>query len=346
MSQRLSQTSVLEVHDLRKAFTSRGLFERAQRVVPAVDGVTFALERGRTTVLLGESGCGKSTLARTILHLHRADSGRILLLGDEVQQLGEAAFRRYRRHVQMVFQNPLSSFDPSRSLGYSIAEPLRLAGGHDDVGRRVDELLTEVGLGPRFAKLRPRRVSGGELQRAAVARALSTRPDLVVMDEPTSALDMSIQGQVLRLMQDLQQRHALSYLIATHDLHAARLIAHDVIVLYLGQIVESGPVAQVFGDAQHPYTRGLLYAHDLAGRTEEKDRAVRIRGTLKYPKPGYQGCRLVGRCPFETPRCAEPQELKELGPGHAVRCWRAAAGEIDPQGGTVAHQVRQPGGKW
>jgi oligopeptide/dipeptide ABC transporter ATP-binding protein len=332
MSQRLSETSVLEVHDLRKAFARRGLFGRGKQVVPAVDGVTFSLEPGRTTALLGESGCGKSTLARLILHLHRADSGRIVLLGEEVQDLGEAAFRRHRRHVQMVFQNPLTSFDPARSLGYSIAEPIRLAAMNGDVDRRVDELLTEVGLGPRFARLRPRRVSGGELQRAAVARALATRPQLVVMDEPTAALDMSIQGQVLRLMRQLQERHSLSYLIATHDLHAAQLVAHDVIVLYLGQIVESGPVAKVFGAARHPYTRGLMYAHDLAGRTAEKDRAVRIRGTLKYPEPGYRGCRLVGRCPFAKPRCAEPQELTELEPGHAVRCWRAAAGEIEPQG--------------
>jgi oligopeptide/dipeptide ABC transporter ATP-binding protein len=338
MSQRLSDTSVLEVHDLRKAFARRGLFGRGERVVPAVDGVTFALEPGRTTVVLGESGCGKSTLARTILHLHRADSGRILLLGRDVQDLSESAFRPYRRHVQMVFQNPLASFDPTRSLGYSIAEPLRLAGAAD-VDRRVDELLTEVGLSPRFAKLRPRRVSGGELQRAAVARALATRPELVVMDEPTAALDMSIQGQVLRLMRELQERHSISYLIATHDLHAARLVAHDVIVLYLGQIVEAGPVQQVLGEPKHPYTRGLLYAHDLAGRTEEKDRAVRIRGTLKYPEPRYAGCRLVGRCPFEAPRCTEPQELAELEPGHVTRCWRA--GEIDHEGGAVAHRVRQ-----
>ncbi len=344
MSQRLSDTSVLEVHDLRKSFTSSALFGRGPRVVPAVDGVTFSIEPGRTTVMLGESGCGKSTLARTILRLYKVDSGRILLLGEEVQDLGDRAFRPHRRHVQMVFQNPLNSFDPSRTLGYSIAEPLRLA-GERDVDARVDELLTEVGLGPRFAKIKPRRVSGGELQRAAVARALATRPALVVMDEPTSALDMSIQGQVLRLMRELQERHSLSYLIATHDLHAAQLIAHDVIVLYLGQIVESGPVSEVFGRARHPYTRGLLYAHDLAGRSEEKDRAVRIRGTLKYPEPGYRGCRLVGRCPFETPRCVEPQELKELTPGHAVRCWRAEAGEIDPEGGQVAHQVREPGGK-
>ena len=343
MSQRVAP--VLEVTDLRKTFTSRGPLRAGKRIVPAVDGVSFALERGRTTVLLGESGCGKSTLARTILHLHKPDSGTIRLLGEEVQDLSERRFRSHRRQVQMVFQNPLASFDPTRALGYSIAEPLRLAGGERDIEARVGDLLTEVGLSPRFAKLKPRRVSGGELQRAAVARALATRPALVVMDEPTSALDMSIQGQVLQLMRELQERHSLSYLIATHDLHAAQLVAHDVIVLYLGQIVESGPVGEVFRDARHPYTRGLLYAHDLAGRSEEKDRAVRIRGTLKYPEPGYRGCRLVGRCPFETPRCVEPQELKELSPGHAVRCWRAEAGEIDPEGGKVAHQVREPSRK-
>jgi oligopeptide/dipeptide ABC transporter ATP-binding protein len=314
--------AVLEVRELRKTFHTGSL--GARRTIPAVDGVSFALQRGRTTALLGESGCGKSTLARTILHLYRVDAGQIFLLGEEVQGLSDSAFRRHRRHVQMVFQNPLGSFDPMHSIGSSIAETMRLrrADGPD-----VGELLNEVGLSPRFAGLRPRAVSGGELQRAAIARALSTRPELVVMDEPTSALDMSIQGQVLRLLAELQERHDLSYLIATHDLRSVQLVAHDVIVMYLGQVVESGPTKRVFGLPLHPYTRGLLYAHDLEGRTEEKDESLRIRGTLRTPEPGYQGCRLVGRCPMALDACREPQPLVEVEPGRAVRCWRAAEGD-------------------
>jgi oligopeptide/dipeptide ABC transporter ATP-binding protein len=345
MPQRVDDTPVLEVTELRKTFVSRGRLGGGRRIVPAVDGVSFSLARARTTALIGESGCGKSTLARTILHLYRPDSGSIRLLGEEVAELDDGAFRAHRRHVQMVFQNPLTSFDPVHSIGSSVAEAMRLRRPDGDLDIRVGELLTEVGLGPRFAGLRPRAVSGGELQRAAIARALATRPELVVMDEPTSALDMSIQGQVLQLLRELQERYQLSYLIATHDLRSARLIAHDVIVLYLGQIVEQGPAEEVLARPRHPYTRGLVYAHDLAGRTTRGDEAVRIRGTLEYPEPGYEGCRLVGRCPFAVARCREPQTLQSTDPGHLVRCWRAVAGEISEEGNADAPDpVRQPGG--
>jgi oligopeptide/dipeptide ABC transporter ATP-binding protein len=337
----MSESPVLEIADLRKTFNARG-----RRVVPAIDGVSFSLARGRTTALIGESGCGKSTLARTILHLYRPDSGSIRLLGEEVAQLGDGAFRPRRRHVQMVFQNPLTSFDPVHTIGSSIGEVMRLRIPSGDLAGPIGELLGEVGLSERFAGLKPRAVSGGELQRAAIARALSARPELVVMDEPTSALDMSIQGQVLQLLRELQQRHGTSYLIATHDLRSARLIADEVIVLYLGQIVEQGPAEEVLGNPRHPYTRGLVYAHDLAGRTEHGDQAVRIRGTLQYPEPGYEGCRLVGRCPFAVESCRAPQPLEPIQAGHLVRCRRAVAGEITEQGGAAgaADPVRQSDG--
>lgn len=331
---------VLEVRDVRKTFVAGSrLSPGGRRPIPAVDGVSFRLGRGRTTALVGESGCGKSTLARIILRLHRPDSGQILLLGDEVQELSEREFRPYRRHVQMVFQNPLTSFDPRYTLGASIKEVMRLRGSDES----VRDLLAEVGLSPRFAGLRPRGVSGGELQRAAIARALAARPALVVMDEPTSALDMSIQGQVLSLLRDLQERHELSYLIATHDLRAVRMVAHDVMVMYLGQVVEYGATADVFAHPRHPYTLGLLYAHDLEGRTADLDRTVRIRGTLRYPDPAYRGCRLVGRCPLALPECSEPQELDEIASGHRVRCWRALAGHLEGGAADVAHQVRESG---
>lgn len=319
---------ILEIRDVRKAFKSPGLLGGGRRRVQAVDGVSLSVAEGETVAIVGESGCGKTTLARTVAHLYRPDSGTIRLLGRDVHDLDDSGFRPYRRHVQMVFQNPLGSFDPFYSIGYSIAEVARLRPDEGRLEARIGELLAEVGLSPRFAKLKPRQMSGGEQQRAAIARALAARPELVVMDEPTSALDMSIQGQVLRLMRDLQQRHGVSYLIATHDLRSVRLVAHAVIVMYLGQIVEEGPAEAVLERPSHPYTRGLLNAHDLARRTTEKDDAVRIRGTLKYPDPGYAGCRLVGRCPFEKAKCREPQTLALVGPGHTARCWRVAAGEI------------------
>ena len=325
---------MLEVSDLRKTFGRSGMFAgRRAQAVPAVDGVSFTLRRGRSTGLVGESGCGKSTLGRLIAHLHQADAGTIRLLGDEVQELGDRAFRPYRRNVQMVFQNPLRSFDPSMTIGRSIGEVLALR-PVDDPRARIDALLTECGLSPRFAGLRPRDVSGGELQRAAIARALAAVPELVVMDEPTSALDMSIQGQVLKLLQSLQADHGLTYLIATHDLNVVRRICDDVMVMYLGQVVEAGPVAEVFGIPRHPYTRGLLYAHDLAARTPERDRTERIRGTLSYHEPGYDGCRLVGRCPLEADRCRSPQPLDPVGPAHLVRCWRGHETETETQSQT------------
>lgn len=329
------QTPILELRGVRKTFAARGRLANSQKAaVAAVDGVDLTLERGTTTALVGESGSGKSTLARLILRLHDADAGQILLDGQEIQGLNDARFRPFRRKVQMVFQNPLTSFDPVHTIGASIRETMRLAPPDGDVDARLGELLTEVGLSPRFAGLRPRDVSGGELQRAGIARALSVVPDLVVMDEPTSALDMSIQGQVLELLAQLQQRHDLTYLLVTHDLRTVRMIADRVVVMYLGQVVEEGPTEQVFGDARHPYTRGLLYAHDLAARTEQGDRDVRIRGSLRTPRPGDEGCRLLGRCPLgEEQRCDRPQTLAEVAIDHRARCWRAQPDNV--QGGTA-----------
>jgi len=324
--------SVLEVEAVRKTFRQSAGIARGMRAIAAVDGVDLRLERGRTVALVGESGCGKSTLARLILRLHKPDSGRIRLLGHEVQDLSERAFRPLRRHVQMVFQNPLGSFDPMHTIGTSVAETMRLRANGGSTEGAVGELLTEVGLSPRFAKLKPRAVSGGELQRAAIARALAPHPDLVVMDEPTSALDMSIQGQVLSLLKALQERHGLSYLIATHDLRTVRLVADEVMVMYLGQVVESGPTEEILTRPTHPYTRGLLYASDLTGRTDEKDRTVRIKGAVRTAEPGFRGCRLVDRCPVAAERCREEQELTEVGPGHRARCWRAVTGEYDEEG--------------
>ena len=247
------------------------------------------------------------------------------LLGRPVHDLSSRQFRPYRRHVQMVFQNPWMSFDPKFSLGTSIREVLRLrpdAGTGSD--QSIAELLGEVGLSPRFAERRPQGLSGGELQRAAVARALAARSELVVLDEPTSALDKSIQGQVLALLQSLQQNRHLSYLIATHDLGVVRLLAHDVLVMYLGQLVEVAPADQLFSRAAHPYTLGLLEAEHARASAVG---GIRIKGSLHYPEPGYQGCRLVGRCPLAVDRCREKQPLAELEKNHLVRCWRALAGD-------------------
>lgn len=320
---------VLQIDALVKSFSSRSMLNPLSvRRIPAVDGVSLTVGRAETVAVVGESGSGKSTLGRLVLRLLRPDSGNITLVGHEIQNLSDAAFRPLRRHVQMVFQNPLMSFDPFYTIGASVRETMRLRRSGETGYGQVDELLHEVGLTPRFAQLRPRSVSGGELQRAALARALAPYPDLVVLDEPTSALDMSIQGQVLSLLRDLQQQRGLSYLLATHDLRVVQMVAHRVQVMYLGQVMETAPTRELFAQPLHPYTLGLFYASDLARRSEASDRKYRIRGALSYPPAGYIGCRLVGRCPFVMERCKEPQDLVTVKPGHSVRCWRAAAGEI------------------
>jgi len=320
--------NVLQVDSLVKSFAARSVLNPLNvRRIPAVDGVNLTVARGETVAVVGESGSGKSTLGRLVLKLLKSDSGRISLVGREIQNLSEAAFRPLRRHVQMVFQNPLMSFDPFYTIGASIRETMQLRRNGEMGDRQVGQLLHEVGLAARFARLRPRAVSGGELQRAALARALAPYPELVFLDEPTSALDMSIQGQVLSLLRDLQQERGLSYLLATHDLRVVQMVAHRVVVMYLGQVMETAPTRELFTRPLHPYTLGLFYARDLAGRSEASDRKYRIRGALSYPAPGYSGCRLVGRCPLAMERCKEPQDLIAVAPGHEVRCWRAAAGE-------------------
>jgi oligopeptide/dipeptide ABC transporter ATP-binding protein len=332
---------VLELSDVRKTFVSRNPWNPlSTRIVRAVDGVSLHVMRGETLALVGESGCGKSTVARIVVHLHRIDSGRISLLGKEVGSLTQSQFRPMRRHVQMVFQNPLTSFDPAYTIGSSVNEVLRLSKVGKGSRDEVDRLLTEVGLSPRFRSLRPQAVSGGELQRAAIARSLAVHPELVVLDEPTSALDMSIQGQVLSLLTDLQGRHGLSYLLATHDLRVVEMIAHRVVVMYLGQIVESAPTRVLFARPTHPYTQGLLYSRNLSGRTEQGDRTIRIRGALRYPEPGYEGCRLVGRCPLAAPECRQPQALISITPDHAIRCWKGVAGMTAPSRNAPTDQTQ------
>lgn len=345
-SERDGAPPILELRGVRKHFSPPGLLGRRRgTTVPAVDGVDLVLEAGSTTALVGESGSGKSTLARLILRLHRPDAGTIRFDGREVQDMSERAFRAIRPDVQMVFQNPLTAFDPMHTIGASIKETMRLRPPAGDPDAHVARLLEECGLSARFAELRPRQMSGGELQRAGIARALSVTPKLVVMDEPTSALDMSIQGQVLELLTKLQRDHRLTYLIVTHDLRSVRMVAERVVVMYLGQIVEAGPTAAVFDAPRHPYTRGLLYAHDLAGRDALRDRSVRIRGALRYPTAQDRGCRLAARCPLASDRCAEPQELTEIGDGRSVRCWRGVAGPLEEIPATEPAAEASPGGR-
>ncbi|MFD6447544.1 ABC transporter ATP-binding protein [Promicromonospora sp. NPDC060204] len=255
--------SVLEVRDLVKHYPVRsGLLRRSTAAVKAVDGVSLTLDRGRTLGLVGESGSGKSTLARVLVGVETPTSGQVLVDGEDVTGRSRAGRKQLRRDVQMVFQDPYTSLNPRMSVSEIVGEPFAIHGIDPAGGRRaaVGELLELVGLDPDHANRYPHQFSGGQRQRVGIARALALRPKILVCDEPVSALDVSVQGQVINLLEDLQEELGLSYLFVAHDLGVVRHIAHDVAVMYLGRIVEQGPEAEVYDAAQHPYTQALLSA--------------------------------------------------------------------------------------
>ncbi|WP_129789556.1 ABC transporter ATP-binding protein [Promicromonospora panici] len=254
---------VLEVRELVKHYPVRsGLLRRSTGAVKAVDGVSLTLERGKTLGLVGESGSGKSTLARVLVGIEKPTSGAVLVDGEDVARLSRAGRKQLRRDVQMVFQDPYTSLNPRMSVSEIVGEPFAIHGIDPAGGRRaaVGELLELVGLDPDHANRYPHQFSGGQRQRVGIARALALRPKILVCDEPVSALDVSVQGQVINLLEDLQAELGLSYLFVAHDLGVVRHIAHDVAVMYLGRIVEQGPEAEVYDGAQHPYTQALLSA--------------------------------------------------------------------------------------
>jgi peptide/nickel transport system ATP-binding protein len=320
-----NNAALLEAQNLTKHFLVRQSWTR-RVVVTAVDGLTFRVEPGRTIALVGESGCGKTTVGKLLLGLMKQDGGVISFRGRPLAHWTSQAPAEYRRAVQMVFQNPLASFDPMLSINASLLDSMRLRGDLDRDARRREaiRLLERVGLEKDFAKRYPSEMSGGQLQRVGVARALAPDPRVVFLDEPTSALDMSIQGQIINLLLDLQVEYGLAYILVSHDLRVIRAMAHYVLVMYLGQVVEEGSVADVLMHPLHPYTRGLLAA-TLVGRLNlEQRRKVRVRGEVLQLPADYKGCKLTRRCPFELDRCRrDPQELEMVLPSHQVRCWRA-----------------------
>jgi oligopeptide/dipeptide ABC transporter ATP-binding protein len=317
--------ALLEVEGLAKTYAVRhGFFRRGS--LNAVSKVSFQVKRGETLALVGESGCGKTTIGRCILRLINPDGGTIRFYGRELQQLSPGQFRAYRKHLQMVFQDPLGSFNPMMKIGRALLEPLRLRDELNESERRAEvvKLLEQVRLEKRFAGLYPRQMSGGQLQRVGIARAIASQPELVFLDEPTSALDMSIRGQIVNLLLDLQQDKQLSYVLVTHDLRLVRSMANRVLVMYLGEVVEEGGVNEIFSKPLHPYTRGLLAA-TLIGQWRAPLRRVttQLKGEVLALWPEYRGCKLYSRCPFAQPRCAqEPPVLREVEPERRIRCWR------------------------
>lgn len=319
------QSALLEVVGLTKEYplAGTGFFSQTLR---AVDDVSFVVKPGQTLALVGESGSGKSTIGHCLLNLTRLTKGLIRFQGQEIQNIGERSFRHFRKHIQKVFQSPISSFNPRMKIGEALKEPLRL---RDKLKKsRYDEeaitLLEQVGLNERFFDRYPAQMSGGQLQRVGIARALAPQPTLIFLDEPTSALDLSIRGQIVNLLLEQQKLYHLSYILVTHDLRVVKFMADEIAVMYLGQFVEIGTRAIIFEQPMHPYTRGL-FAAVMIGEVEgrERRRIFQLRGEVLRLDPSYNGCRLIRRCPFVQDACKEKQNLREIRPAHWVRCWQA-----------------------
>ena len=318
--------TLLQVNNLKKHFpVTRGVvFQKQIGSVKAVDGISFEVFKGETLGLVGESGCGKSTTGRTILQLYRPTSGSAVFDDiDLVAQKG-SALRKIRRRVQMIFQDPYASLNPRMTVEKIIGEPLKvhnIAQGKECT-ERVLELLNLVGLNPYFANRYPHEFSGGQRQRIAVARALALNPEFIVCDEPISALDVSIQAQIVNLLEDLQHDLGLTYLFIAHDLSMVRHISHRVAVMYLGKVVELTGRDDLYNNAQHPYTKALLSAVPIPDPSvEEKRRRIILEGDVPSPVNPPMGCNFNTRCPVAEKRCFEEDpETIEVAPGHWCAC--------------------------
>jgi len=318
---------LLEVKGLKKYFpiTQGIIFQRQVGAIKAVDGVDFFIRRGETLGLVGESGCGKSTTGRAILQLHRPTAGEVLFDGQDLVKMGGEQLRRMRRRMQMIFQDPYASLNPRMTVGAIIGEPLEVHGiaKGKEVKDRVQELLQVVGLNPYFVNRYPHEFSGGQRQRIGVARALAVNPDFIVCDEPISALDVSIQAQIINLLEELQEKFNLTYLFIAHDLSVVRHISNRVAVMYLGKIMELADRDEMYRNPLHPYTKALLSAVPIPDPVvEEKRERIILTGDVPSPAKPPSGCVFHTRCPImQRPTCVEQiPEWREAQPDHWVAC--------------------------
>ena len=309
--------SLLSVRELRVSYPTPG------GVVQAVRGVSLEIAAGETVGLVGESGCGKSTLGKAIMRLTPAASGQVVIDGHDVTRLSPRRMRPMRSLMQMVFQDPHGSLNPRHRVGKIIGQPMSLAGRpRREIEARVQELLAQVGLPPSAATRFPHEFSGGQRQRIGIARALALQPRLVICDEPVSALDVSVRAQIINLLQDLQGELGVSYLFISHDLSVVRHVCNRLLVMYLGQVVESGPTEAIWARPSHPYTRLLLAAAPVADpRLRQARPEALLRGELPNPLSPPSGCAFRTRCPHAAPRCAsEAPGLRVLPDGRALAC--------------------------
>ena len=319
---------LLEITNLRKYFAVKGNIFRRRRYVQAVEDVSFSIYKGETLGLVGESGCGKTTLGRTIIRLYEPTSGRIVYDGTPIydsEQKIAVDMLPYRRKMQIIFQDPSASLDPRMTVGEIVGEALdihKLCPGKAERRERINQLLDEVGLNTEHANRFPHEFSGGQQQRVGIARALAVEPEFIVCDEPISALDVSIQSQVVNMLEDLQADKHLTYLFIAHDISVVRHISNRIGVMYLGQMVELGESYELCSHPIHPYTQTLLSAVPLPDPVKSRARQrILLEGDIPSPLDPPSGCRFHTRCPYATERCsAEQPKLKEYGPGHFAAC--------------------------
>ncbi|GEB34550.1 MULTISPECIES: ABC transporter ATP-binding protein [Brevibacillus] len=318
-------SALVEVRNLKKHFeVQKSFLGRSSTLLKAVDDVSFTIFRGETFGLVGESGCGKSTIGRTLLKLYEPTAGEIIFDGQPITRLTHKEMLPYRKKMQMIFQDPYASLDPRMTIAQIIGDPLAVHNiyrGKDRVDR-VKELIELVGLKADHLNRYPHEFSGGQRQRIGIARALAVEPEFIICDEPISALDVSIQAQVVNMLEELQERFGLTYLFVSHDLSMVRHISHKVGVMYLGSLVEYASVHDLYTNMQHPYTRALLSAVPIADPdTAEGSERIHLQGDVPSPLNPPSGCAFRTRCPHALHRCAEEKPaLKDSGNGHLVAC--------------------------
>lgn len=307
--------AMLEVEHLKK------YFRVGNRKLHAVDDITFTLEAGKTLGVVGESGCGKTTLGRTILHLTDPTEGIIRFEGEDISNPSKKDLKRLREEMQIIFQDPYSSLNPRLSVSEAIMEPLLIQAkmSKDEAREEVLKLMKIVGLDEAYENAYPHELDGGRRQRIVIARALALKPKFIVCDEPVSALDVSIQAQIINLMLDLQEERHIAYMFVTHDLSVVKYISDDIMVMYMGQMVEKAPADILFANPLHPYTKALLSAIPVPSIHNRNERII-MQGEISSPIDPKPGCRFAKRCPCMTPECAKAQVLEEIEPDHFVSC--------------------------
>jgi len=310
-------SALVEVKNLKK------YFETPHGMLHAVDDVSFSIEQGKTMGVVGESGCGKSTLGRVIIHLLDSTDGSIYFEGEDVTTVNRKTLRQLRENMKIIFQDPYSSLNPRMTVEQTIMEPLIISGryGRKERQEETERLMEMVGIDQRLRLSYPHELDGGRRQRVGIGRALALNPKFIVCDEPVSALDVSIQAQVLNLLQDLQEQQGLTYMFVTHDLSVVRHISDDICVMYLGQLVETSPSKELFKRPLHPYTQALISAVPSIDIHRKKERII-LEGEITSPIKPKPGCRFAKRCQYKRKLCHEPQQLEEVLPNHFVACCR------------------------